>query len=65
MVTCVTVGRDQCWRVGAKEHPVYGGGRYEYLFLKILLPRQKGLLPRQKGLRTLKRDPETPPHPDL
>jgi len=23
---------------------------YEYLFLKILLPRQTGLLPRQKGL---------------
>jgi len=34
---------------GAKEHPVYGG-RYEHLFLKILLPRQKGLLPRQNGL---------------
>jgi len=40
--------------IGAKEHPVYGGGSpwvvpYEYLFLKILLPRQKKLLPRQKG----------------
>jgi len=44
---------------------------YEYLFLKTLLPRQKGLLPRQKGLALAnpnpyrhghhKRDPETPP----
>jgi len=30
-------------RVGAKKHPVYGGG--QTLLLKILLPRQKGCPP--------------------
>ena len=39
--------------VGAKEQQTCiwrWSVRYEYLFLKILLPRQKGLLPSQKGL---------------
>jgi len=52
-------------KVGANEQPV--DGRYdihEYLFLKIVLPRQIGLLPSKKGVRVgVRVNPYPNPYP--
>ena len=50
--SCVQSQARHVREVGAKEQPVYGGWRYDmniYLFLKIVLPRQKGCCLVKKG----------------